>query len=80
MYIYLRCDNVTQFLDDTTGEKQLKDDHVLVKIYFKRMESHLQSFGKRYNLLFLDFTKKIFSERTIDALDRFDKSSIENIS
>ena len=41
------CDNVTPTHEDQS-EEQLKNDNVLVKIYFKRMESHLQSFGNNY--------------------------------
>ena len=44
--ISFRCDNVTQTLEDSSKE-QLKNDNVLVKIYFRRLESHLQSFGKK---------------------------------
>lgn len=73
---FKRCDTVTPTLEDPS-EEQLKNDNVLVKIYFKRMESHLQSFGN-------DFQTKpkiihLFSESTIIALDRFDRSSIGNI-
>ena len=38
-----RCDNIIHLED--TKDDPLKDDNILVKIYFKRMESHLQSFG-----------------------------------
>ena len=44
--ISFRCDNVKQTLEDSSKE-QLKNDNVLVKIYFRRLESHLQSFGKK---------------------------------
>ena len=51
-----RCDNIIHLED--TKDDPLKDDNILVKIYFKRMESHLQSFGIKniniYNVLFLD--------------------------
>ena len=42
--ISFRCDNITQTLEDSS-EEQLRNDNVLVKIYFRRLESHLQSFG-----------------------------------
>jgi len=46
---FKRCDNIIHLED--TKDDPLKDDNILVKIYFKRMESHLQSFESTISLL-----------------------------